>query len=134
MYLVKVEVRDSQIEGKGVFTLETVKEGTVVWRFDHTHDQTLSAAEFDKLDDDSKRKLQRVAYLSPSSHRWVFPPDDDPARFTNHSKANNLSVLYDETKSEEPIFVANRNIAAGEELTVNYTEFDTQPGKVNDWE
>lgn len=134
MYLTKITARDSTIHGKGVFSLEAIRNGAIVWKFNPAHDQSLSPTEFEKLDADSMSDLQRVAYLSPSSHRWIFPPNEDPARFTNHSEANNLSVIFDESISEEPIFVANRDICAGEELTVNYTEFDARPGKVLEWE
>ena len=134
MYLTKISVRDSIIEGKGVFSLENINKNSVVWKFDSTHDESLSPLEFEKLDADSKTALLRVAYLSKKSNQYIYPPEGDPARFTNHSEANNLSIISDQSISEEPVFVANRNIQAGEELTVNYTEFDTQPNKVNVWD
>lgn len=134
MYLTKITAKDSPIEGKGVFSLEDISKDSVVWKFDSSHDQSMSPAEFDQLDEDSKIALLRVAYLSKKSNRYVYPPEGDPARFTNHSETNNLSVVSDESISEEPIFMANRDIRAGEELTVNYTEFDTQPNKANVWD
>lgn len=134
MYLTKISVKDSTIEGKGVFSLEDIKKDSVVWKFDPTHDKFLSPSEFEKLDADSKTALLRVAYLSEKSNRYIYPPEEDPARFTNHSETNNLSVVSDESISEEPIFVANRDIQAGEELMVNYTEFDTQPNKSHVWD
>lgn len=134
MYLTKISVQDSTIEGKGVFSLEDIKKDSIVWKFDPTHDKSLSPSEFEKLDADSKTALLRVAYLSNKSNRYIYPPEEDPARFTNHSETNNLSVVSDESISEEPVFVANRDIQEGEELTVNYTEFDTQPNKSNVWD
>lgn len=134
MYLVKVLIRNSTIEGKGVFSVDNIPKGTVVWKFNSTHDQSLSSEEFDALNDAERARLYRVAYLSPSSNRWVFPPDDDPARYTNHSTANNLSVVFDSSSSDEPIFIANRDIPGGEELTVDYTEFDGRPNKTHVWD
>ncbi len=122
------------IEGKGVFSLEDIKKDSVVWKFDSTHDKSLSPSEFDKLDTESKTALLRVAYLSEKSNQYIYPPEEDPARFTNHSETNNLSVVSNESISEEPIFVANRDIKMGGELTVNYTEFDTQPNKSHVWD
>ncbi|MFH1694406.1 MAG: SET domain-containing protein [Patescibacteria group bacterium] len=134
MYLIKIEVGDSKIEGKGVFTLEDIKKDSVVWRYDPNHDESLSITDFEALDKDAREGLLRVAYLSESSNRWVYPPDDDPARFTNHSEQNNLSVIFDKSVSEEPLFVANKDIKKDEELTVNYLEFDNRPEKdVLDW-
>lgn len=128
MYLVKIEVKDSPIHGKGVFAHEHIKRGTIMWKFDPTHDKFLSPEEFNKLSEEERAELQRVAYLSGRTNRWVYPPKDDPALFTNHSPDNNnMSAIFDETVSDEPVFVANRDIAEGEELTNNYFEFDAHP-------
>jgi len=134
MYLTKIFVQSSSIEGKGVFAAEDIKKDDIVWKFNHAHDQSLSLDEFEKLGTDEKTELLRVAYLSPSSNRWIFPPEQDPARFTNHSETNNLSVIFDAAISEEPFFAANKDIQAGEELTVDYSEFDATPNKVNVWD
>ena len=134
MYLVKIETKESIIDGKGVFALENIRKGVVVWKFDPNHDKTLTSVQFDEADKAVKEELRRVAYLSKNTGRWVYPPENDPARFTNHSKENNLSVLLDESISEEPIFIANRDITAGEELTNDYTEFDDLTEEVEqDW-
>lgn len=134
MYVTKITVRNSTIDGKGVFTLEDITKGAIVWRFDPHRDQSLSPLEFEQLDARARAALSRVAYFSAQSHRWIYPSKEDPAQFTNHSETNNLSVVVDGSISEEPFFVANRDISAGEELTVNYTEFDARPGKVLEWE
>jgi len=127
MYLVKVTVKESPIEGRGVSTLEDIRKGSVVWKFDPAHDKSMSPTEFDALDEAAKESLLRVAYLSSTSNRWVYPPEGDPAHFTNHSEKNNMTAVTDSSVSEEPFFIANRDIQAGEELTNNYEEFDTRP-------
>ena len=125
MYLIKVEVKGSPIHGKGVFALENIPKGKIVWKFDPTHDLVLSLDDFNQLDESAKVELKRVAYLSGSSGQYVYPPENDPARFTNHDgERNNLSVKIDEEVSKEPYFIANRDIEAGEELTNNYSDFD----------
>lgn len=134
MYLVKVEAKESPIEGKGVFALEDIQKGAIAWKFDPVHDQSMSKDDFEALPNESRAALLRVAYLSESSGRWIYPPNDDPALFTNHSEASNLSVVHDAAISEEPFFRANRDIRSAEELTVNYTEFDARPkDQVLDW-
>ncbi len=125
MYLFKVEAKDSDIEGKGVFTVEPISKDSIVWKYDPTHDVSLSEEKFEALTEEGKRELEKVGYLSPVSKTWIYPPENDPARFTNHSQTNNnLSVVFDRTISLEPFFKANRTIEAGEELMVNYLEFD----------
>ena len=124
MYLIKTSVSKSPIEGLGVFAEEAVEKGTVVWKFTSSHDKSLPISEFDKLDPEAKKELEKIGYISPLTCVWIYPPENDPARFTNHSETNNLSVTLNPQISEEPIFVANKSIIEGEELTVNYLEFD----------
>lgn len=124
MYIVPIEIKESQINGKGVFTTGKIFKGKMVWKFDSGNDKTLSIDQFNALDNKSRARLERIAYLSPSSNRYVYPSENDPARFTNHSTKNNLSVVFNSDISEEPYFVANRDIQIGEELTNNYLEFD----------
>jgi SET domain-containing protein len=124
MYVTKIEARESGIDGKGVFALEPIPKGTVVWKFDPNHDKTISREAFDASYEATQTELKHIAYLSKNTNRWIFPPENDPARYTNHSKENNLSVVLDESISEEPFFIANRDIATDEELTNDYLEFD----------
>ena len=125
MYIVPVEVRESSIDGKGVFAISAIKKGTVVWQYTDGHDRKMTQDAFDKLDEGTKTSLQRVAYLSPTTQMWVIPPEKDPACYTNHSSdAYNTSVVVDKKISDEPLFIANRNIRADEEITNNYLEFD----------
>ena len=125
MYLIPVKTGKSTIEGTGVFTLEAIKKGTITWKYVDGHDQTLSVAEYEKLDEAGKKYMEKVAYLSASSGQYIFPPENDPALYTNHNAPhNNLTVVVDGSISPEPHFVANRDIVAGEELTNSYHEFD----------
>ncbi len=125
MYLVKTKIGPSAAHGDGVFVDETILAGEVVWRFVAGHDCTLSKEEFAALGDDEKKALSHVAYLSRATERWVFPPEGDPARFTNHSDTPNLTVVVNSAVSPEPLFVARIAIPKGEELTVDYRTFDS---------
>ena len=103
-----------------------VKKGEIAWKYTLGHDKALSLEEYDRLDDAGKKQIEKVAYLSATSRQYIFPPENDPALYTNHSqKDHNLSVVIDKGISSEPYFVANRDIKAGEEFTNNYHEFDT---------
>lgn len=134
MYIIDVKVSKSLIDGSGVFTESAIPKGKIVWLFQQDHDQRLTDTEFQRLPANDKEHLSHTAYFSPWSNLWVFPPKDDPAEYTNHSDTHNLSVLFDENVSPEPYFVANRDIAVGEELTNNYHEFDEITRKTKpDW-
>lgn len=124
MYIQKVEIRQSCIHGKGVFSLTLIPKDSVVWRFDPTHDRSYTAADYQSLSTAERKELDHSAYLSPWSGLWICPPTNDPACFTNHSSKNNISAVFDASVSSEPYFVANRNIKCGEEITNNYNEFD----------
>lgn len=125
MYIVQVEIRDSNIDSKGVFALEFIPKGTIVWQYSEDHDRKMTPSEFDHLDEEAKIALQRIAYLSPTTKMWVTPPDNDPACYTNHNPDSfNTSVSFEPKVSEEPLFRANRDIKIGDEITNNYTDFD----------
>lgn len=124
MYIVPVTVKTSDIDGKGVFSDAPISKDAKVWLFKPGHDFTMSKQEYDRLSTNKKITLDKTGYFSPWTNLWVFPPEGDPAQYTNHSPKNNLSVVYDEKVSPEPYFVANRDIKANEELTNNYLEFD----------
>lgn len=124
MYKVLVNVAPSDIDGKGVFAQQYIKQGSNVWMYDKDYDHAITQAEFDSKDPAEKERLHRVAYLSPWSKLWVYPPKGDSAEYTNHSNNNNLSVRFDATISTEPYSIANRDIKSGEEITNNYHEFD----------
>jgi len=125
MYLYGVEIKKSEIEGKGVFALEKIKKESIVWKFKPGHDILISQEEFKKLSGDKKLELGKIGYSSPISKNWIYPPKNDAARFTNHSSSvNNLSMAFNPEISPELFFRANRDIFAGEELLVNYLEFD----------
>jgi SET domain-containing protein len=124
MYVVDVEVSQSPINGQGVFASSDIPKGKIVWLFQQDYDQRLTNNAFQKLPSDKREYLSHTAYFSPWSNLWVFPPENDPAEYTNHSDEHNLSVVFDESVSPEPYFVANKNIQAGEEITNNYHDFD----------
>lgn len=124
MYVVPIKVAKSEIDGNGVFAKEAIPKDAVVWLYKDGHDLTLTPDEYEQLSPERKKILEKTAYLSPWSGLWVFPPDNDPAQFTNHSPENNLSVVYDSEVSTEPYFIANKDIKAEDELTNNYHEFD----------
>lgn len=67
----------------------------------------------------------RHGYLSMALGKHVFCADD--VRFWNHSApCNNVQVLL--PGDAEPADVAGRDVATGEELTIDYRTFDAGDG------
>ncbi|MBI3877679.1 MAG: SET domain-containing protein-lysine N-methyltransferase [Verrucomicrobia bacterium] len=108
---VTVEVKPSPIHGTGVFASEAFSKGARVLEYTG---ERISQAE-------SLRRCE-------AQNDYIFALDDEwnldgnvpwnPARFINHSCAPNC----DAERVEGRIWiVARRNIAAGEELTFNYS-------------
>ncbi len=124
MYLIKTEVRESAINGKGVFSLEAIRKGDIIWKFVEGQDCKMAPEEYEKLNSKNKEYIEKIGYLSPLSNMWIFPDKDDNAKYTNHSNTNNLTAVKNTELSEEIYFIANRDIEASEELTNNYHEFD----------
>ncbi len=125
MYLLPVIVKKSAIEGSGVFAEVDIRESKIVWKFEPEHDLSMTTEDYDGLDEAQKAEVRKVGYVSPTSGQWVYPPVGDAARYTNHSEVNNnLTAVFDAMISNEPFFVSKKNIVRGEELIVNYVEFD----------
>ncbi len=109
------QVRDSAIQGKGVFALRAIPEGTRIVEYVGEHISDEEADE--RYDDESMGR----------HHTFLFALDDgtcidaarkgNDARFINHSCAPNCEAINEEGR----IFVeAIADIAPGEELVYDY--------------
>jgi uncharacterized protein len=101
----EVEVKASRIHGRGVFARRAFRAGDVVLRWDVSY--TLSRED--------------VALLSDQERKYTHPFDAEqsilvqaPERYVNHSCDNN-TVVRDFSD------IALRDIAAGEEITSDYS-------------
>ena len=123
---IRVEVRPSTIFGSGLFPLDPVPRGTVVCSFT-TDSRIITEDEYVKAVADEKYLIVRTGTRYVGKY---FTYTDDPNsdwNFFNHSFDPNLLVHCG-------IVVATRDIAPGEELTVDYRTLidDTQVGVYND--
>jgi uncharacterized protein len=114
MLLFDTELRESSIHGIGVFLLEPVKEGDVIWRFDSRIDRVFSDLEIEELPVRLRRFLRIYSTLHESSGLWVLCGDN--GRHFNHSDAPNtlsMGIAFGDD-------VARWNLPAGTELTSDY--------------
>jgi uncharacterized protein len=115
MMMVDTELRPSSIHGLGVFLLEPVRQGELIWRFDARVDRVYSLDEVASLPEHVQRYLRTYSTWNEAAGLYVLCGDN--GRFFNHS--------------EEPTTVSNaisfgedhavRDLAPGEELTSDYT-------------
>jgi len=116
MLLIQVRVDRSAIDGLGVFALHPVAEGTTIWTFTPGFDLDLDPRVLDDQPEIHRRTLLHYGYVDPQLSRFILCCDD--YRFANHSDLPN--VRTDRQADRYGVDVASRDIAAGEELTVDY--------------
>jgi uncharacterized protein len=114
MMMVETELRPSNIQGIGIFLLEDVKKGQLIWRFDSRLDRVYSEAELGNLPEQSAAFLKRFSTWHEATGLWILCGDN--GRHFNHSDSPN-------TYSEGIGFgddIAAEDISAGTELTSDY--------------
>lgn len=117
MLLVAARVGPSAIHGLGLFAAEPIARGTAVWQFLPGFDLDLSPNQVADSPPLVRAFLDHYGYLDPRLNRMILCTDD--ARFLNHADEPLLLPDY-ETDAYYGIDRAVRDIAAGEEMTVDY--------------
>ena len=126
MMIVPTFVGPSAIEGVGVFAAAPITAGSAIWELSDDLDLLLTREQLARLPALQRDFIERYGYPHMSQpHLTVL--EFDNGRFMNHSTTPNT----DFTRPE--VGYAIRDIAAGEELTCDYGEFDPtfvmQPGR-----
>lgn len=114
MLLFDTELRASGIHGIGIFLLEPVKEGEIIWQFDSRVDRVYSDAELREMPLNLQKFLRVYSTLHAESGLWVLCGDN--GRHFNHSDSPN-------TVSQGIAFgddIAGSDLAIGTELTSDY--------------
>jgi uncharacterized protein len=108
-----VDVRPSCIDGQGCFAAEAIPR---LKKIGEIRGESISVAEA-RL---RATRTERVMIVELSEKRAIdFSRSSDPMRFTNHSCGPNARLCIRNGRVE---FYALRDIAPGEEVTVNYGE------------
>ncbi len=117
MLLVRTVVRESAIHGLGVFADQDIPRGTVIWTFDPLIDRVLRLDDLDRLPEHVRLFVEVYSEYFADLGLLVLSGDND--RFTNHSADPNTVVVL--PNGPEATVIAVRDIAAGEEITCDYT-------------
>jgi uncharacterized protein len=115
MMVVETELRPSTIHGIGVFLLEPVRRGDLLWQYDSRIDRVYSEYELVSLPDQAQRFLRTYCTFHQGSSLWVLCGDN--GRHFNHSDRPNtvsdgIAFGRDHAAEDLPI---------GTELTSDYT-------------
>jgi uncharacterized protein len=109
----KTDVRKSTIHGKGLFAKKMIKKGEIVSvKCGHVMDGKM-LAQFSDFKN-SELQIETDLFLAPRSKNERAAC----MMYLNHSCDPNIGI------EGNIIFVAMRNIASGEELTMDYAMFD----------
>jgi hypothetical protein len=114
MLMVETELRESDIHGTGVFLLEPVRKGDLIWRFDSRIDRVYSEGDLASLPAHVQRFLRTYSTWHEATRLWILCGDN--GRHFNHSDTPNTLSLATGFGDD----VAAQDLPAGVELTTNY--------------
>ncbi len=126
MMIVPTYVGPSEIEGVGVFAAEPIPAGTAIWTLDERFDHLFNASDIAGMAPLQQQFVTRYGYPH-MTREGITVVEFDNGRFMNHTARPNTDF------TDANVGWAIRDIAAGEELTCDYGEFDPtftmEPGR-----
>lgn len=114
MLMVETELRQSDIHGTGVFLLEPVRKGELIWRFDSRIDRVYCEDDLASLPEHMQSFLRTYSTWHEATRLWILCGDN--GRHFNHSDTPNTLSLGAGFGDD----VAAQDLPAGVELTTNY--------------
>jgi hypothetical protein len=113
---IATRIAASGVHGQGLFSLEPLAAGTVLWRFEPGLDQILR---LDSLEPDRQMEELHYGYTNPDRPGWVIVCGDG-ARFWNFPPPGEAAnaVLSPLIEHGEHLVIAARAIRPGEELLI----------------
>jgi uncharacterized protein len=104
----------------GLFAVKFIPRGVPIWKFQPGFDHDFSAAQFAALPPLAQAHTRWFCFVSKMDGHVIL--SGDHACFINHSENPNTGAP---PHAKPPVVtVALRDIAAGEEITCNYHDYD----------
>jgi uncharacterized protein len=122
MLVVKTALNQSTIHGLGVFAAEAISKGTEVWRFQEGFDLEKDVADLAALPVVAREWFKTYGYHDHRQDIYILSFDN--ARHINHSEDPNIRPDFQNHRCG--IGIAARDIAVGEELTIDYREIEKE--------
>lgn len=122
MLYVKTKIEPSKIHGTGVFADQFIPKGTVVWKFTPGFDQKFTKEQILNFPELLQRYMYKYSWKGEKSKLYCLSADN--GKYFNHSSTPNVISNYVDSE-EEVITTAVRDIEIGEELTDNYSSFES---------
>ena len=124
--LFKTAVKQSQIQGKGLFALEDIPKGAVYWVLENNID-TIPVVGYEPQSNriytqEELYAVKDIEYLKHILHTGFYYAEGDlfielrdGSEFTNHSSDWNSQIIYDESKDFRKMrAIARKEIKAGD--------------------
>jgi SET domain-containing protein len=114
-----IEIKESPVEGKGLFTKVPIKKGATIWisKGEEPYDErTYTDGEFEEFQKwciENGKEWDAVSNGDGTHTAAISDRDKHPSNYGNHSCDPNLDRNH----------ISLRDIKAGEELTVDYAQF-----------
>lgn len=105
-----IEVKDSDIHGKGIFALVDIAEGTPILVIEG---EIISESECIRREEEENN-----VYIFWNGDSYIDAANTEVIKYINHNCDCNCEVLDNDSNSL--LLAAARNIKAGEELTIDY--------------
>lgn len=121
-----MKIKDSPIEGKGLFTKVAIKKGDAIWisKGDAPAKEAIYTDEefkaFQKWCLEHGKQWDAVLHGNGTHSAAISDRENHPEDYGNHSCNPNLDRNH----------MALRDIQAGEELTLDYAQFSTKDWKM----
>lgn len=114
MFLIPIVVRESPVDGQGVFVEQDVVRGTRIYQHEDLLDRNIMPAEFQKLSSAEQARVKHFGYLIDA--QGTLRVDHDEVRYINFSTTPNIGP------DDSGALIALRDIARGEELFEYYRQ------------
>ena len=121
MIHIKYTLDRSDKHGIGLFAGQDIQKGQIIYTASPLLDMNITEEQFDSLDEREKQEILWWGFFDEPSQKWHV--DFDVSKFINHSFK---ATLTQDPEHDEAYLVATRDIKAGEELTQNYLEFESE--------
>ena len=125
-YSVEVKPASNPAMGLGLFAKEFIPNQSIVWQYIEGIDIRFPIEKLNELNEAQKEYFQVYGWIEQrqNDEKPYYYCNADNSSFINHSKNSNISNRGDYS-------IAIRDIQAGEEIFIDYSEFDA---KFNEYE
>lgn len=122
MFTVDTYLSESIGKGLGVYSVNYIPKGTIVWEYIDGIDLKVHSNKLTELNDIQLKYINK--YFWREGDYYYSSPD--LSQYQNHSDNINITIYNNDSNipcSERPM-IACRDIQPNEELLVDYSEFD----------